>query len=328
MRRFTVASVLSLLAVLMPADSFGQQVPPEIIDEKHGVIEVTASATVQYEPDRAHIGFAVTSFAETASAATEASAVKMKAIQDQLNGMGVGKGQVRTSAFRLNPHYPSDPETRRQQPQPDGYTAFNMVDVTLRDVRSVGSVIDAVIGAGADNVSNLRFTLEDMTPVHREALNKMGVGTGHVRTSAFRLDPHYPTDPETRRQQPQPDGYTAFNMVEVTLQDVRSVGNVIDAVIGAGADNVSNLRFSLEDMSPVHREALKIAFENAEDQAATLASAAGKYLGALLAIRTPPQFQAGPLVQAEVAFARATPTPIEPGTLSHTTSIQVVFEIR
>lgn len=241
MRLISAVSVFSLLAILMPTQTFGQQVPPEIIDERPGVIEVTASATVQYEPDRAHISFAVTSFAETAAAATEASGVKMNAIQD--------------------------------------------------------------------------------------ALNKMGVGKGHVRTSAFRLDPHYPSDPETRRRQPQPDGYTAFNMVDVTLGDVRGVGDVIDVVIGAGADNVSNLRFGLEDMTPVHREALKIAFQNAEDQAATLAAAAGKSLGTLLSIRTPPEMRAGPMVQAEMAVMRAG-TPIEPGTLSHTTSVAVVFEIR
>ena len=238
-------AALPLAAALMlflPGAAFAQQVPPEIIDQRSGVIEVTASATVQYEPDRAYISFGVTSFAETAAEATEASAVKMNRIQDTLNRIGVGKGEVRTSAFRLDPRYPQDPETRQRGPQPDGYTAYNMVDVTLGDV----------LGAG----------------------------------------------------------------------------DVIDAVIGAGADNVSNLRFGLEDMRPVQREALKMAYQNAESQAETLAGAAGRSLGTLLAIRTPPQSPGVPMVQAEMGLMRATSTPIEPGTLGFSSSVQVVFEIR
>lgn len=242
MRRFTVASVLSLLAILMPADSFGQQRIPEIIDEAPGVIEVNGSATVQYEPDRAYISFAVTSFAETAAAATEASAVKMTAIAD--------------------------------------------------------------------------------------ALERAGIGEGNVRTTAFRLDPHYASDPDTHQRKPQPDGYTAFNMIGVKLEDVEAAGEVIDLVIGVGADNVSNLRFDLEDMTPVHNQALAAAYHNAEAQAAVLATAAGKSLGALLKISSAPQVYRGQAVELQAAVSRGTPTPIEPGTLSYTTSIQVVFEIR
>lgn len=242
MRPNTAISILSLCAVLAPGTIFGQQVPPEIIDERPGVIEVTASATVQYEPDRAYISFAVTSFAETAAAATEASAVKMT---------GIG-----------------------------------------------------------------------------EALDRVGIGDGSVRTTAFRLDPHYASDPDTHQRQPQPDGYTAFNVIGVKLDEVERAGEVIDAVIGAGADNVSNLRFGLEDMTPVYHEALAAAYHNASAQAAVLAMAAGKSLGRLLSIRTPQQFYAGQAVELQSAVSRGTPTPIDPGTLSYSTSIHVEFEIR
>jgi uncharacterized protein YggE len=224
----------------MPADSFGQQRPPEIIDERPGVIEVTASAAVNYEPDRARVSFAVITFAETAAQATEDNAVKMKRIQD--------------------------------------------------------------------------------------ALNKMSGDRGRVQTTSFRLDPHYPPAQDSRGMQPKPDGYTARNMIEVRLRDVRSVGNVIDGVIAAGADNVSGLSFSLEDMSPVHHEALKIAYQNAEAQAETLATAAGKSLGALLSMRTPPASAVAPMM-AEAAVMRVG-TPIEAGTLSYSASVQVVFELR
>lgn len=239
--RVSLAGLISTLALLTPLTAFAQQVPPEIIDERSGVIEVTAAASVNYEPDRAYISFAVASFAETAAEATEASAVKMNRIQDTLKGIGVGAGQVRTTAFWLDPHYPQEPETRRQQPEPDGYTARNMIDVTL--------------------------------------------------------------------------------------EEVRSVGNVIDAVIGAGADNVSNLRFGLEDMRPVQRDALKLAYENAKSEAETLANAAGKSLGTLLRILTPPEARTGPVFQGERAVLQSG-TPIEPGTLSFSASVQVVFELR
>jgi uncharacterized protein YggE len=240
MRWITAALLLTGLGTVTPAPAFGQ-IYPEIGDRKSGVIEVTASATINYEPDRARISFAVITFAETAAGASRANAVKMNRIQD--------------------------------------------------------------------------------------ALDKSSGAEGQVQTTSFRLDPHYPPEPESRQQRPRPDGYTAYNMIEVALRDVRSVGDVIDAVIAAGADNVSGLSFSLEDMSPVRKEALENAYQNAETQAKTLAAAAGKSLGALLAVRTPPAPAVGPMVQAEGIMMRAA-TPIEPGTLSYSTSVQVVFEIR
>ena len=233
---------IAALGVLMPISASAQQVPPEVIDEKRGVIEVTASATVQYEPDRAFISFAVSSFAETAASATEASAVKM------------------TKIF--------------------------------------------------------------------EALKQAGIGQESVRTTAFRLDPHYPPGPEPYQRQPQPDGYTAFNMIGVKVKEIERAGQVIDAVIGAGADNVGDLAFVLEDMRPVHREALAAAYDNAHAEADVLAKAAGKSLGTLLSIRTTESMYPRPAFELQAAVARGAPTPIEPGTLSYSTSIRVEFEIR
>ncbi len=242
MRLITAVSVLPLFGILMPTDTHAQQVPPEIIDERSGHVEVTASASVEYEPDRAYIAFAVTSFAKTAAEATDASAVKMTNIQKALKDADIQDRGIQTTSFRLDPHYPSDPETRQRDPQPDGYTAFNMVDVTVEDVKKVGQIIDTAIDAGADNVSSLRFGREDLTSIHREALKK--------------------------------------------------------------------------------------AYENAEDQAETLASAAGKSLGTLISVRTPPASPVGPTTQLDMVMMRGAPTPIETGTLSYSVSVQVVFELR
>ena len=237
---FGLTAVTLALLLSSAHDSLGQQVPPEMIDERAGVIEITASATVQYEPDRASVSFAVITFAATAARASEDNAVKMTRIQD--------------------------------------------------------------------------------------ALDKMSGIAGRVRTTSFSLDPHYPPEPESRGRQPQPDGYTARNTIEVLLSDVRTVGDVIDRVIAAGADNVNGLSFALEDMTPVEREALKLAYRNAESQAETLAAAAGKSLGTLLSVRTPPAGVPGPMMP-EMAMMR-TATPIEPGTLSYSVSVQVVFALR
>ncbi len=242
MLRFSTSLALATIALLTPLAAAAQQRIPEIIDEKTLLVHVSGSGTVEYEPDRAYVGFAVRSFAATAAEATEASAVKMTSMREALKGAGIDDGRIRSTNFRLQPHYPEDPDTRQREPQPDGYTVYNMVDVTVEDVDKVGRVIDAAIGASADNVSNLRFGREDMRSIHREALKK--------------------------------------------------------------------------------------AFQDAEDQARTLAEAAGKSLGTLVSVRTSPDGGVFPVMQAQVAYARATPTPIDPGTLSHTASVEVVFELR
>lgn len=80
-------------------------------------------------------------------------------------------------------------------------------------------------------------------------------------------------------------GYWANNMVTVGIVDLDRVGAVLQAAIEAGANNISNLRFTLEDPEPVKSQARANAVIDARRRAQTLAAAADVKLGEVVSIR-------------------------------------------
>ncbi|WP_396627128.1 SIMPL domain-containing protein [Luteitalea sp.] len=71
-------------------------------------------------------------------------------------------------------------------------------------------------------------------------------------------------------------GYLASNVIEVRLDDVARVGEVVDAVIAAGATRVAGVRFTLKDMAGAEQEALKLASAAALARAKAMASGVGR----------------------------------------------------
>ncbi len=140
-------------------------------------VVVTATGTVEAQPDQATLLLAVETVASDAQDAANRNAEKMQHIMDALHRAGVAADHIRTIDYHLEPQYrqpPSMPNATPEQQQPKivGYRASNMVQVTLDDVARVGAAIDAGIGAGANRVANLDFGLKDPSRAHIEALRR------------------------------------------------------------------------------------------------------------------------------------------------------------
>ena len=71
-------------------------------------------------------------------------------------------------------------------------------------------------------------------------------------------------------------GYLATNVIEVRLDDVARVGDVVDAVIAAGATRVTGVRFTLKDMAGAQQQALTLASAAALSRAKAMASGVGR----------------------------------------------------
>jgi uncharacterized protein YggE len=76
------------------------------------------------------------------------------------------------------------------------------------------------------------------------------------------------------------------NTVFVTLRDLESLGDVLDAVIEAGANSINGIQFDVADRTEALSEARKAAVADARAQAEELAAAAGLELGAIQNIST------------------------------------------
>jgi uncharacterized protein YggE len=90
----------------------------------------------------------------------------MDAILAAVDAAGVPRSDVRTAMLSVQPRYDhSDGRT----PALTGYEIANIVEVTVRDVGLLGSVVDGTLGAGVTSLDGLTFRVADPAPAEREA---------------------------------------------------------------------------------------------------------------------------------------------------------------
>lgn len=125
-----------------------------------------------------------------------------------------------------------------------------------------------------------------------------------------------------------PGDYRASNVLNVVLTDITRVGEVIDAAISAGANELSSLNFTVSDSSGYLEEARRLAVEQACEKASVLAEASGAKLGRVMQISeqsyTQPLYKSNMMVMAEADAA----TPVQAGKQDLTVSVNVLYELK
>jgi uncharacterized protein YggE len=150
----------------------GQRVPtdtaPRIADKTF--IQATGEGTVSAKPDQAVIEIGVVSQGATAAAAAAQNAKQTEGCLAEL-GQLLGAGRkLRTTSYSVHPNY--------QYPKPGatptitGYTATNIVEVTLDDLSLVSKVIDTATQGGATVVQRLQYQLRNPAAVRAQALRQ------------------------------------------------------------------------------------------------------------------------------------------------------------
>ena len=138
----------ALVAALLAAPALAQTVPP--------AISVTGEANISVPPDQAQIEGGVSTDAKTAREASEANNAAMGKVLLALKGAGIDEKDYQTSRLQLQPQYAPN----RSGPSPVvGYRASNRVTVKVRDVIKVASMIDVLVGAGANDIGGINFVV-------------------------------------------------------------------------------------------------------------------------------------------------------------------------
>lgn len=143
------------------------------------VVVTTGEATIKRAPDRVWVTIAAESRARTPREAQKLNADAMSAVMQKLKGAGLPADSIRTTTYDLQPEF--DYHDGRQTLR--GYVARNAIEVRLDQVERAGEILDLTVGAGATNVSGLRFDLKDRAGVEREAL-ALAVADARARADA------------------------------------------------------------------------------------------------------------------------------------------------
>ena len=130
-------------------------------------IRATGQATVTSSPDRAEVDVGVVTKSANAREAATRNAEQVERVLASLRDLLGPKAEIETVSYSLQPDY-QYPE--QGAPKLVGYTASNIIRVTLDDLARVGSVIDQVTTAGGNQVERVRFTLKDDAQAQQRAL--------------------------------------------------------------------------------------------------------------------------------------------------------------
>jgi len=128
--------------------------------ENPRTLSVTGTGMVTITPDIAYINIGVHTEDPSAANAVSSNNAQTQKVIDSLVASGVAKEDIRTTNFSIwpNQHYDSN-----NQPTGITYAVDNTVYVTVRDLSKMGTVLDTVIKAGANNISSISFDLADKT---------------------------------------------------------------------------------------------------------------------------------------------------------------------
>ena len=145
-------------------------------------IRVTGEAHVTARPDRVQIDIGVLTQAQLSHDAAATNARQVEAVLAAVRAAAGGGAQLRTVSYSLNPNYQYHPGGG--EPTLNGYTALNVVQVTLDELTRMGDVIDAATHTGANRIQGIQFTLRDPEAVRAQALREAAI---HARAEADTL---------------------------------------------------------------------------------------------------------------------------------------------
>lgn len=142
-------------------------------------ISVSGEGFVFAVPDIATLFLGVRSQAASLKAVQADNTKKYNAIVEFLKAKGVEKKDIRTVSYYVNPQYQYDnrpcpllstiPCPPPAPPRIVGYEITSTLQVKVRNLDSVGDILDGAVSAGANEVNGPSFTIDDENKLKEEA---------------------------------------------------------------------------------------------------------------------------------------------------------------
>jgi uncharacterized protein YggE len=179
---------------------------------------------------------------------------------------------------------------------------------------------------------------EAMNRLH-EILKERGVASKDVQTTQIQVTPQYsqpaPRQGNTPQQEfiPRLVGYRVDNTVQVRARHIDKLGPLLDALVGAGANQIHGISFHVDAPEKLLDEARRRAMADAKRKAETLAGEAGVVVGLPITITESWGGMPAPQMpmfagRGMAAMAAPAPMPVAAGEQELSVSVQVVYELK
>ena len=164
--RLIPVALLTLAALPLGAQQQPQQ--PVVLASPTPSVVASGRGEVKVVPDRATVMVAVETRGKTAALASRENARIVRVTLDALRAKGLTNEQLGTADYNVYPEQTYSETTRRAVIT--GYVARNTVRAEVRNVETVGDVIDAALAGGANNIQGVNFWSSNLDASRRTAL--------------------------------------------------------------------------------------------------------------------------------------------------------------
>lgn len=137
-------------------------------------VTVSGKGELRAAPNEAEITVGVVTQDTSAAQAMEKNNNAVQQLLVALEEMGIARRDIRTTSFNVSPQYNYDREGRLP-PEIIGYQASNQVQVKVRELEQLGTLLDQLIQQGANQVHGVQLSVRDeqqrLDEVRQQALN-------------------------------------------------------------------------------------------------------------------------------------------------------------
>ncbi len=125
-------------------------------------ISVMGQGSVSVTPDEAEVWVGVNTRALTVAEAQTEASNRMAQIMDRLTALQIPREKITTVRYNVYPQY-------GQNQVLTGYQVDNVISVKIQNISQVGTLLDDVVGAGANRVERISFGVADPVPAANRA---------------------------------------------------------------------------------------------------------------------------------------------------------------
>ena len=167
---FAKVQALALVAGVASLLAFGTE-QAALAKERMRTLVLSAVGEVAAMPDMAIVSFGVETRAKTARQALSDNTARMRKVFVTLKEKWqIAEKDMITSNFSVSPVYRDVKDKQGNYRRLlEGYRVRNMLQVRVRNLESLGGVLDSVVSAGVNRIESVRFDFSDPWKLQQQA---------------------------------------------------------------------------------------------------------------------------------------------------------------
>jgi len=169
--------------------------------------------------------------------------------------------------------------------------AFSQKSIVVQGVASISvantqAKISTSVKTQAETADEAMTSNSTKVQAVIDALVAAGINLDDIKTSNFTFSPVYEwvKSGDTGQNVRVFKGYAVNNSLSIKVNDILTVGLILDLIVNAGASSINNVSFSPTDVNSSYLQALTLASQNAHIKAEELAQASSVSLGKAIRI--------------------------------------------